>query len=331
MEQIKAKPSPQSKIIRYLTAAILGIVVFVFIISLWYYVPSLGSGESDYCARCHAMKPEYLTWQQSSHSQFKCSVCHRESGAANFIKYQGRLVKEIFYYRSETIPVKQVSSPVSSSACLKCHSENRKYSPSSDTVIPHSKHQKKGIECTTCHAGIAHGRIVERGMTTKLKAEEWNMNAAVEQMDFKYTTPRMAICLDCHAKRQVEMTCSACHSKQIIPATHKSKGWEQRHGLSAKDNFKPCNLCHVYTLKKPVDVGSISLPDYIKQNSYCYNCHLNKPSTHKDRRFGALHGQLVKSRGIANCMGCHDLNKRKQTKETGTINEVYCNKCHWFR
>ncbi len=331
MEQIKTAPSPQVKTKRYLIAAVLGIVVFVFIMSLWYYVPSLGAGEAGYCAKCHAMKPEYLTWQQSNHSQFQCKECHRESGVSNFISYQGRLVKEIFFYRSGSDPLKQISNPVSSSACLKCHSENRKYSPSSDTVIPHSKHQKKGIECTACHAGVAHGRIVERGMTQKLPAEDWNMSVAIEQMDFKYTTPRMAVCLDCHGKRQVEMTCSACHSKQIIPATHKSEGWERQHGLAAKDDFKPCNLCHVYTLKKTVDVSSISLSDYIKQNSYCYNCHLTKPSSHKEGGFGAVHGQLVKSRGMNNCLGCHDINESKKTKNSGPINEVYCNKCHWFK
>lgn len=331
MEKHTGLQTPRSNINRILKAAILGVVVFIFLLTLGYYGPVLGSGESEYCTRCHSMVPEYLTWQQSNHSQFQCKECHSESGAANFLKYQGRLAKEILFYSSGSKPLKTVSKPVPSSVCLKCHSENRKYSPSSDTVIPHSTHQAKGIECTACHAGVAHGRIVERGVTTKVPAEQWNMALAVEQMDFKYTTPRMALCLDCHGKRKVEMTCSACHSKQIIPATHKSKDWERQHGLEATNNFKPCNLCHVYTLKKSVDLNNMKLPEYIKANSYCFNCHLNKPSTHKDPGFGSLHGQMAQRRGMSNCLGCHDVNKVKPTKDSGPINQVYCNKCHWFK
>ena len=64
MENNIGLQSPQSNITRILKAAILGVEVFVFLLILGYYGPVLGSGESKYCARCHSMAPEYLTWQQ---------------------------------------------------------------------------------------------------------------------------------------------------------------------------------------------------------------------------------------------------------------------------
>lgn len=328
MEHPEQPRTPRmNKRLRYLMTAVLGIVVFVFILMLWNYVPVLGSNESSACIRCHSMAPEYMTWQQSSHSQFQCRECHSESGVSHFLKYQGRVFKEIFLY-SRNESVKTVSNSVKSSACLKCHSHNRKYSPSSDTIVPHDKHIAKGIECVECHAGIAHGRIVERGITTQIPADEWTLSEATEQMDFKYTTPRMAICLECHGKRQVTTTCSVCHSKQIVPASHKSRGWEQLHGASAQKDFKPCNLCHSYTLKKPLDLNETNLGGYIKGNTFCYNCHLEKPSAHKEIGFQKRHGQLVKSRGMSNCTTCHSVDK---PKESGPQNNFYCNKCHWFK
>jgi len=276
------------------------------------------------------MIPEYLTWQESTHAQFQCKECHRESGVTNFFRYQGRVFKEIFFYRTGSEPVKTVSEKISDSACLRCHSENRKYSPSSDTVIPHQKHQASGIKCTTCHAGVAHGRIVERGMTGKIPVEEWNPRVAADQMDFKYTTPRMAVCLDCHGKRQVTEKCSVCHSKQIVPASHKSRDFERQHGLMAQQDFKPCNLCHSYSLKKPVDLLDINVSEYIKNNTFCFNCHLKKPSTHRNSAFREVHGDLANSRGVKNCLGCHDVKKAEPNKDRGPINKVYCNRCHWF-
>ena len=278
------------------------------------------------------MIPEYLTWQVSGHSQFQCKDCHRESGVINFFRYQGRLFKEMLFFRAGGGAIKSINeSSFPDSACLKCHSENRKYSTSSDTIIPHQKHINKGISCVACHAGAAHGRIVERGTTGEIPVDEWNMGVATEQMEFKYTTPRMAICLDCHGKRQVTEKCSVCHSKQIVPASHKSGDFERQHGLTAQKDFKPCNLCHSYSLKKSADLTAITVPDYIKMNSFCFNCHLKKPSTHQGPGFGKVHGELAKSRGLENCLGCHTVNKEKLNKDSGPINKVYCNKCHWFK
>ena len=320
------------KLRRYGKAAVIVAVVFVLFLALWYYVPVLGSDESAYCARCHAMTPEYLTWQASGHAQFQCKACHQEPGVTNFLKYQGRLIKEFIFCRSGGAAItKPMSEPIADSACQECHSGNRKYSPSSDTVIPHGKHEAKGISCVSCHAGIAHGRIVERGITATVAVDDWNESLASLQMDFQYSTPRMSVCLDCHGKRKVSENCSICHSRQSIPTTHKSDGWERQHGSAAEKDYKPCNLCHSYTFNQSLDLSTLSVQNYIKNNTFCFNCHLQKPSTHKNPSFRQTHGNLAKTRGLENCFSCHDINKNAPNSNRGPINKVYCNKCHWFK
>lgn len=321
-------PRPKPK--RYLKAAVILAVVFVLFVFLWYYVPVLGTNNSAFCARCHTMIPEYQTWQYSSHAQFDCKACHQQPGVTGFFKFQGMMLKEIFYLGDRNTTITKNMTSVPDSVCLKCHSDNRKYSPSSDTVVPHQRHLAKGVHCVNCHAGLAHGRIVERGITKQFTADQWNFSLAGEQMDNKYVTPRMSVCLDCHGKRQINQTCSVCHSRQVVPDTHKAADWIRQHGLNAEKDFKPCNLCHSYSFNESKDLTSLTVQGYIRNNTFCYNCHLQKPGTHKAPDFRQQHGELVKSRSLDNCFSCHNVNQNDSTKNKGAVNKVYCNKCHWF-
>lgn len=322
-----------SKWPNYAKIVVILLGVGLFGAAWWFFMPAAQEDEAGYCAGCHAMQPEVLTWEVSYHSQFKCEVCHREPGVGSFIKYRGRLVKEVLLYRTDSQPEQmKIKKPVPDSVCKECHAmENRRVSASSDTIIPHVKHDKKGVACTTCHAGVAHGRIIERGVTKKISPADWTPATAREQMDVQYTTPRMEICLNCHAQRQVSTTCSLCHSNYPIPASHKPASWKVKHGLTARQDFKPCNLCHVYTLRQPVDLKGTTLPGYIRANSFCANCHLQKPASHKASDFQATHGRIAKEKTTQNCFVCHDLNApRVQEKGPLFKNKVYCNKCHWF-
>lgn len=315
---------------KYIKAAVLLAVVFVLFAMIWYYVPVLGSNDAGFCARCHTMTPEYMTWQYSGHAQFDCKSCHQQPGIAGFFKFQGMMLKEVFYLGNKNTTITKTMPPISDEVCLHCHSQNRKYSPSSDTIIPHQVHRANGVHCVDCHAGIAHGRIVERGITAQYSASKWDYNLADEQMDDQNVTPRMFLCLDCHGKRQVNQTCSICHSQQVIPNTHKAPNWSRQHGLQAEKDFKPCNLCHSYSFNQSKDLASLTVQGYIKNNTFCYNCHLQKPDTHKNQDFRDRHGELVQSRTLNNCFSCHNVNRTDSTENKGAVNKVYCNKCHWF-
>ncbi|KNZ70943.1 putative multiheme cytochrome c [Thermincola ferriacetica] len=305
---------------------------FIFLgINLYVIVPVSVGNEAEACARCHAMVPEYATWRESNHAQFQCRDCHKQPGFAHLLKYQTRMVKEFLFYRATDMPQTVVADKIPDEVCKQCHSSNRIVSASSDTIIPHQKHEEKGISCVTCHKGVAHGRIMERGMTRKLTVSEWTPDVAREQMDYKYTTPKMDICLDCHGKRNVETTCSVCHSSMPIPDSHKPANWMTKHGEQARQDFKPCNLCHVYTMKKEVDLLQTTVFGYIRINTFCMNCHTTKkPPSHRQEGFMARHGTEAKNKGTGNCFVCHNLNK-EDAQKGGWPNKVNCNDCHWFK
>ncbi len=320
---------------KYVKIAVLLLGFGVLWVAWWMVMPAVRGDEAGYCIRCHAMRPQVMTWEVSNHARFQCQVCHREPGWDSLIKYRGRLVKEILLYRVDSQPeYLKLKKPVPDSACKECHEmNNRRVSATSDTVIPHAKHDQQGVACVTCHAGVAHGRIVERGVTQKIKPADWTTATAVKEMDFQHTTPRMAVCLNCHGERQISTTCSLCHTNYPIPASHKPAAWKSGHGLSARNDFKPCNLCHAYTLKRPVDLLATTLPGYIRDNSFCANCHLQKPVSHEPANFRAIHGQAAKVKTTQNCFVCHDLNppKTASAAKRGFKNKIYCNNCHWFK
>lgn len=318
----------------YAKIVVLLVGAVIIWLAWWMFVPAAQGDEAANCAGCHAMQPESLTWEASNHSQFQCEVCHRGPGLLGFLGYRVHLIKEKLFYNEDSASEQiKLKKPISDSVCNKCHAmDNRRVTAASDTIISHVKHDKKGVACITCHAGVAHGRIVERGMTKKIDSADWTPATANEQMDAQYTTPRMEICLNCHAERQISTTCSLCHSDYPIPVSHKPASWKVKHGLVARQDFKPCNLCHVYTLRQPVDLLAITLPGYIRANSFCANCHLQKPDSHKNANFREIHGRTAKVKTTQNCFVCHDLNQPKVEVKGGPRfkNKIYCNKCHWF-
>jgi len=320
---------------KYAKIAVILLGLAMLWLAWWMFMPVARGAEAGYCSGCHAMRPEVLTWEASNHSRFDCQVCHREPGLGSFFKYRGRLVKEVLFYRASGQPDNiRLKKPIPDSVCKECHAmDNRRVSATSDTLIPHARHDKIGVACISCHAGVAHGRINERGVTKKVPPDQWTQATANEQMDFQYTTPRMDVCLDCHGERQISTTCSLCHSNYPIPASHKPAAWKSKHGLSARQDFKPCNLCHSYTLKQPVDLLATTLPGYIRVNSFCANCHLQKPPSHDPVNFRAIHGQAAKVKTTQNCFVCHDINKPRvgTAGKPGFKNKVYCNSCHWFK
>ncbi len=312
---------------------VLGGIVSVFLaFNLYFIIPITFGNDSTTCRQCHAMAPEYATWQASNHAQFQCKDCHQQPGVTNLFKYQLRMVKEFLIYRASDSPHTIKATPIPDSVCEKCHSSNRRASASSDTIIPHDKHKKQGVSCVTCHAGVAHGRIMERGALKKYPTvQEWTPDVGVEQMSYDNTTPKMDVCLNCHGQRKVNTTCSVCHSHMPVPDSHKSPSWlAGSHGTQALQDFKPCNLCHVYTMKKEIDLLSTNVFGYIRTNNFCINCHTTqKPPTHVNG-FMASHGALAKQKGTTSCFVCHNLNK-SQVKAGGWPNRINCNDCHWFK
>lgn len=318
---------------------------------------------SSFCSTCHEMTPEYKTWEASAHSNIGCVDCHIEPGLGNLIKDKLGALVQVYKHvtKSYDNPIEYPwgTKEIPNATCLKCHSSNRQYSPSGDIIIPHNRHIAAGVQCVDCHKGVSHGMIAERGVSkaTTVPFDQWTSTTGAEQMVPKFARPRMDTCIQCHMKRGQTTNCTKCHSEIGVPASHKDQAaWKVSHGLSAEADINTCDKCHSYGFVDPAENKKLSVTEYARKNQFCLNCHTTRPATHgnkDDETWVGAHGAVEKSKGIQNCLACHDLKPPAQPAVTNApasqeaksntgeinrmtterpkeemVNKVYCSQCH---
>lgn len=268
------------------------------------------------CESCHEMKPEIATWKVSGHSKIACINCHTDIGPTHFFQM-------IHFTKKYYLPI-QVKTPVSNQVCENCHSQNRTVTPRGDLIVPHQKHEEQGLDCTTCHIGVAHGGIAERQETIDGEFNRWDDVTGRQNMSWQYKTMNMTECLNCHKDRNGPQDCEACHSRIVPPPSHQTKEWVEKgiHGQEAFKDLKSCDECHSYSMnlvRVPNDDKVIS---YARSNSFCVSCHANKPPSHNEKPF--LHGnKALEDQRV--CLVCHE---KTTTKKANVATKTVCISCH---
>ncbi len=271
---------------------------------------------SSFCSTCHEMQPEYATWEASAHSQIGCVDCHIEPGIVNLVKDKLGAMVQVYMHvtKSYASPIEYpATKEIPNTVCLKCHSANRQYSPSGDIIVPHAKHIANGVQCVDCHKGVTHGLVSERGVSkaSTIPFDKWTAAVGTQEMVPKFSNPRMDTCITCHIKRGVSTNCTACHSEIGIPASHKDQtAWKVSHGKSAETDINTCDKCHSYGFVEPLGNKKLTVDEYARDNVFCLNCHTKRPPNHgnkDDETWISGHSAVVKSKGIENCLACHDL------------------------
>lgn len=278
----------------------------------------------SFCAKCHVMTPEYVTWEASSHVQIPCTSCHIKPGLGNLIAHKLAASKELLLYFTNTYnrPIK-MSHKLPDVVCTQCHSTYRSFTPSGDLIIPHDKHADKKVLCVECHKGVAHGNIVARGMTKDDNYSAWTPEVGKKQMVKDYAEPKMNDCLGCHIKRNVTQACEACHTSISLPADHKVKTWDKNHGAVAKTDLGYCNKCHSFSLEVKDVPGQTKVASYARGNVFCYDCHQKRPKGHT-ADWKITHPADARS-DIPGCLVCHNKTKPKPAEKS---TPTYCDKCH---
>ena len=273
------------------------------------------------CTGCHEMSPEVLTWQISSHSKIACTACHNVKPE----DFQGKHDSQSF-----SKPIK-MQDTVPNSMCEQCHSPNRVATPSGDLIIPHDKHATAGVACVKCHSGVVHAKIADRGLTTdseQTKYSSWDQTMAQKAATRYYLQPNMWTCINCHRQLSVTRRCNACHTAIPSLPSHEKPTWKAEHGKMARANIGDCTKCHVIPGGPQFVTPSTGdkATDFARAQDFCYSCHLQRPAMHESSMI-AIHPGKVATRGIQNCLTCHNANQPKPgDKVTGT----YCNQCHWL-
>ncbi len=319
-------------------------VIGIFLLALSLNFGVHATSTSSFCSSCHMMTPEAYTWEVSSHSSVECKSCHIAPGFENLVEAKIGGLRQLYHTVTDSYvaPIR-MPSLIPNEACLTCHNmSNRNVSASGDIIIDHNIHEEKEINCVTCHDGVAHGKISELRVTYKSDYRRWNTKVAERFMEnMKYQRPNMEKCMDCHKLQNAPLTCETCHSTEMLPADHKEDSFVKgEHGVKAAEDLLYCESCHSYMSKKVIKEfqektqfekyftaneveKKFTVQQYAKTNTFCIDCHSERPNSHQNASFFLSHGKNV-SNEKKNCLTCHENSRFAESPVT----KVTCASCH---
>ncbi len=198
-------------------------------------------------------------------------------------------------------------------------------------VFPHDVHLEEGLDCATCHEGVAAStsaltthrperelcldchepddEFLDAALGTPSPtrpvrlfshAAHATLDCAACHGDLTVAAPRRpdkALCRECHATADDYADCRLCHAsgERLLPRDHDAH-WDHAHGVHARLDDARCYLCHTA--------------------SGCQDCHVGdnvRPRSHgPDFRFG--HALEARAHETA-CYACH-------------ADPGYCGDCH---
>ncbi len=231
------------------------------------------TSQPSFCNICHEMRADVQAWKSSSHAEITCYGCHSEGNIAAFLLHKVESLKEVYFHLTGSFekPINgdgEYAKHMSNEPCKRCHSLNRKVTPSKGMIIDHPKHEEKDITCVTCHNRVGHPEI--KGYLVDEK--EGDEKDHVQQVSLKPgsvvkvpvdTKPyedhmEMRFCMVCHTgeKDKGPRECKTCHPSgfELKPEDHNDPNWlpakeelqsvEAVHGIEAKEDMAGCLSCH---------------------------------------------------------------------------------------
>lgn len=308
-------------------------VYFIFFLVIFLTIFTLATditqNSPEFCAKCHTMKPEYYTWEASSHSSLGCTGCHLGEGVKGAYDLSLDLVRMTYaeITKSYITPIRLFRG-IDDETCFRCHTFNRQFSVSGDLIIPHEQHSDRRVRCVSCHSAVAHGDIARRAITRKVSYTDWDKDQGLQEMARELVQPSMDDCMSCHYRRKVSTDCSVCHTDMTGPDHHQLADFSVNHGDFARAELVDCNFCHGYSGAKKMQVKeNTTVTEYSRSNRFCLSCHRARPATHSGDRFKNTHGNsiLTGRKDKGDCLVCHDNNLAEDIPKA---TEVTCSSCH---
>lgn len=112
--------------------------------------------KASFCSSCHSMRHVAVTWQMSNHRQFSCGDCHLpQDNIVNKMVVKGQTGMHDTYHEflrdyPDTIRISAKGRAIVNGNCLRCHAY----------TVANTFMSVGGQECTKCHRGMIHNRIV---------------------------------------------------------------------------------------------------------------------------------------------------------------------------
>jgi nitrate/TMAO reductase-like tetraheme cytochrome c subunit len=311
------KQTPGNQFVKF----VIGLICFFAILVACGYGINTYASSPKFCVSCHEMKPEYVSHTVSAHKEISCVKCHEKPGFKNIIANKVNLVKEVkahFNGTPEQI-VQTKERAVSNENCLQCHTKTKLVKATGDLIVNHPGHVEKGIPCITCHEGIAHTKMAERGINTAKDRDNWTKTNAKKLIEPKYVRPNMGSCIDCHDKV----------NKGEKPWNDMSYVMQQMPQKMFASIIAPGLEDVITENKQDLDQKTQKLilqaisdqNKNVKVSMECKTCHkiVNIPSVHKNADWAVNHGSMA-TQDLDKCLDCHQDSKwiREVPKENTT-------------
>jgi len=280
------------------------------------------SARPAFCASCHEMAPEFVTWQSSAHSKVSCQSCHMEAQPTN-VAHKVKALEQVYLHVTGGVPDNiRIKEPIDNRACETCHNRQRQVTAAGDLIIPHAQHiEVEGMVCVDCHSGAAHAKITER-----IQRVSYAAPALLQQLkgtQAEQYRPEMAACISCHLQRQAPTKCDVCHREIKTPASHQQTAWKVGHGQEAMTAYSQCLYCHDIALgRAPAGTGRERV-EAVRSNAFCTTCHTQRPPNH-DADWQLGHRNPAKL-SKASCLVCHDQVRSSQNTASAI---PACQDCH---
>jgi nitrate/TMAO reductase-like tetraheme cytochrome c subunit len=139
---------------------------------------------------------------------------------------------------------------------------------------------------------------------------------------------------------KVSMACETCHKEVAVPRSHQNSDWDYNHGTTAIQGLDNCLICHQDS-KWFKDIPKNNIAEFflmespkqtnfelIRNNSFCSNCHSNRPPSHAIGPWIKGHAYMsIDDKDKWKCYVCHS-EKKPLPGEVKAPAEVYCEYCH---
>lgn len=253
----------------------------------------------SFCSSCHEMTPEYVTYTDSAHSKISCVECHVKPGVVNEVLHKVHSLKEVYLHVTGAPKqiVQTTDQAISNQNCLQCHSLNRTVIGPDGIKVNHLQHIQEGIPCITCHSGVVHDKIAERGLNTATDRDDWTKQNAQKLIQTENTEVNMGTCIDCHNQVN-EGKKPWLDPAYSVPTDPEDPGT----ATDTEDSPTPAQ-----ELQQVLNQAVTAKPGQLKISMACSTCHsanVSIPQDHQAADWSKNHGaEAVKD--LPTCLSCH--------------------------
>jgi len=277
------------------------LILLIILIAIFIFGET--TSRPSYCSRCHAMKPYFDSWKESSHSKVGCVKCHYAAGTNMLLKAKFIGVRMYFKNATSNFQGRRPWAEVENSACKRpgCHIE-----PSLPEKIDlkgvqfaHLQHlnsspRGKRLSCTSCHAEMVHYSSMAASVGT---------------------------CYLCHFMPVKGQTIVSTYTSECKFCHTPPKGIIKRNGIEVnhEDAFTAsleCTRCHQL----------VTSGDGSASTERCILCHADPDVIDRYNEISVIHDSHVTSRNME-CSRCHSPIKHKMPS-IGEPVATECTVCH---